>query len=389
MEALSELQATDIADVAIVALLLWTLIVWLRSTRARLAFAGLGFVFALYLLAQQLGLQLTIWLFQGFFAAAALVMIVVFQDDLRRLFERIAVTGLRRRRPRPGPDALEHVAHAVAILARRHIGALIVIPGRDPLDRHLQGGVYLRGRVSEALLESLFDPHSPGHDGAVLLEGTEIARFGIHLPLSDDQDALGPGGTRHAAALGLAERTDALCIVVSEERGSVTVARDGQLRELRDPGRLAQLLRDFVRVSNPPRREAGSASWLRQVPNRWREGLLAAGLAGAMWGVLVPGNADVHMAFAVPVQVANLPDGWAVEQIEPSEVRITVSGHRRDVTLANPANVRVRIDGDPVQLGRRTFAISPAEVEHPNSLRVVGVAPGKVKVRVIAPDTQG
>jgi uncharacterized protein (TIGR00159 family) len=382
VHALSQLAFRDLVDVAIVALLLWAMLVWLRGTRARLALVGLGIVLGLYLLAQQIELQLTVWLFQGFFAVVVLVMIVVFQDDLRRLFERIAVTGLRPRRARPGPWAVGVVSRAVEILARNRVGALVVVPGRDPLDRHLEGGVHLRGRVSEELLQSLFDPHSAGHDGAVVLEGNEIARFAVHLPLCTDPGARGPGGTRHAAALGLTERSDALCIVVSEERGSVSLARDGRLREIDAPEALDAALYAFVRASNPPRREAGLARLLRDVPSRWREGLAAGALALAMWAVLVPGDAVVKMAFAVPVSVENLPEGWDLDDVEPQEVEITLAGHRRDVDLASPANVRVRIDGLPVQLGRRTFEISAQLVEHPSELRVVAVAPHTVRLRV-------
>jgi uncharacterized protein (TIGR00159 family) len=378
VHALSQLAFRDLVDVAIVALLLWAMLVWLRGTRARLALVGLGIVLGLYLLAQQIELQLTVWLFQGFFAVVVLVMIVVFQDDLRRLFERIAVTGLRPRRARPGPWAVGVVSRAVEILARNRVGALVVVPGRDPLDRHLEGGVHLRGRVSEELLQSLFDPHSAGHDGAVVLEGNEIARFAVHLPLCTDPGARGPGGTRHAAALGLTERSDALCIVVSEERGSVSLARDGRLREIDAPEALDAALYAFVRASNPPRREAGLARFLRDVPSRWREGLAAGALALAMWAVLVPGDAVVKMAFAVPVSVENLH----LDDVEPQEVEITLAGHRRDVDLASPANVRVRIDGLPVRLGRRTFEISAAHVEHPSELRVVAVAPHRVRLRV-------
>jgi DNA integrity scanning protein DisA with diadenylate cyclase activity len=98
--------------------------------------------------------------------------------------------------------------------------------------------------VSEPLLLSLFDPGSPGHDGTVLLRGSAVERFAVHLPLSADHAALGPGGTRHAAALGLAERCDAICLVVSEERGTVSVARDGQIRTLARPEDLLLELRD-------------------------------------------------------------------------------------------------------------------------------------------------
>ena len=385
---LAELRFSDAADVAIVAILLWMLIVWLRTTRARFAAVGLAILTGLYLLAQQLELQLTVWLFQGFFAAVVLVLIVVFQEDLRRLFERIAVAGLGRRRPRSAPDVVEIVTRAVADLAHASIGALIVIPGHDPLERHIEGGIHMRGRVSEPLLLSLFDPHSPGHDGAVLLEGNEIARFAVHLPLSADTRLPATGGTRHAAALGLAERADALCIVVSEERGTVSVARNGRLRALSRPEMIADELRRFLRVADPAPSRSGLAVFLRGVPARWKEGILAGGLALALWAALVPGDTVVNVAFAVPVQIENLPQGYALQQVNPPEVEVTFTGHRRDLYLASPNQVSVRLDALLVQLGRRTFEISAEHVEHPSALSVVAVAPRKVKLRVSREDAE-
>ena len=122
-----------------------------------------------------------------------------------------------------------------------------MLPQREPIESHVEGGIALDGRLSEPLLLSLFDPSSPGHDGAVILRGAQIERFAVHLPLSVNRAALGPGGTRHAAALGLSERCDAICIVVSEERGTVSVARDGLLRVLARPQDLALELRRGAR----------------------------------------------------------------------------------------------------------------------------------------------
>jgi len=386
---IGEFRFSDVIDVAIVAILLWMLIVWLRTTRARFAAVGLAILAGLYLLVQQLELQLTVWLFQGFFAAVVLVMIVVFQDDLRRLFERIAVAGLFRRQPRPGFDVIDSVAHSVVELARTKTGALIVVPGRDLLERHMQGGIYLAGRVSEPLLLSLFDPHSAGHDGAVVIEGSQISRFAVHLPLSVEVDHQSPGGTRHAAALGLAERSDALCIVVSEERGTVSVARDGRLHTLDRPEAIAGELNAFLQTSNPRRRGGGVGPFLRGVPAYWREGIAALGIAIAMWVALVPGDAVVNVAFAVPVRVENLPQGYALQEVDPPEVRVTLTGHRRDLYLANPAQVAVRIDALLVQLGRRTFEISPELVKHPRALSVVSVEPEKVRIQVARTAAEG
>ncbi|MCH2169464.1 diadenylate cyclase [Myxococcota bacterium] len=384
MRVLWELRLTDVFDVTIVTLLLWTLIAWVRQTRARFAVAGLGIVFGLYLVADQMGLQLTVWLLRGFFAAAALVLVVIFQDELRRLFERIAIAGLGRRRPRPGPDVLTQVADSLERFAQQRTGALVVIPGRDPLERYLEGGVHLRGYMSPTLLESLFDVNSSGHDGAVVLEGNQISRFAVHLPLSDDIDAVGRGGTRHAAALGLAERTDALCLVVSEERGVLSAARDGVIREI-DGAELRSLLGRYIRDSNPPRHRAGSLPWMRAVPARWPEGVLAGALAIALWAALVPEQNDVHLAFSVPVQFVNLPRGLDVASVDPPEVRITLSGPHREVTRANSANVRVEVDFETMREGQQLIEISSQQVEHPDSLRVVTVVPELVRVRLHTP----
>jgi diadenylate cyclase len=385
----ANLRLSDLADVAIVAILLWMLIVWLRTTRARFAAVGLAILAGLYLVVQQFELQLTVWLFQGFFAAVVLVLVVVFQDDLRRLFERIAVAGMLRRQPRAGPDVIDKIARAVEELARSHTGALIVVPGRDPLDRHVQGGTYLRGRASEALLLSLFDPHSIGHDGAVMIEGNDVTRFEVHLPLPVDADARTQGGLRHAAALGLSERSDALCIVVSEERGTVSVAQNGRLRTLVRPESVAAELRRFLHSAQPAQREAGMTTYLRAAPAHWREGILAFAMALVLWLAFVPGDSIVSVAFAVPVRVENLPQGYELREVDPPQVEVTLTGRRRDLYLAKPGQVEVRIDALLVQLGRRTFEVSPELVEHPRALSVVSVTPERVRVQVSREGAEG
>jgi DNA integrity scanning protein DisA with diadenylate cyclase activity len=185
-----DLRITDLIDIAIVAAMVFAGIVWLRRSRARFAALGIGLVAALYLVVSRLEFQLTAWVLQGFLAVAVIITVVVFQEDLRRLFERIAVVGLGRRTHAPPPGTVEVIARALAHLASHRRGALLVVPGREPLDRHLEGGIALDGRVSEPLLLSLFDPGSPGHDGAVIVRGERVERFAVHLPLSSSRDQL-------------------------------------------------------------------------------------------------------------------------------------------------------------------------------------------------------
>jgi len=372
-----DLRITDALDVAIVAAIVFAGIVWLRRSRARFAALGIALVALLYLIVSRLEFQLTAWILQGFLAIVVFVTVIVFQEDLRRLFERIAMLGLGRRSPAPPPDAVDAIVRTLARLAARRTGALVVVPGREPLDRHLEGGIALDGRVSEPLIQSLFDTSSPGHDGALVVRGDRVERFAVHLPLSTAREQLDGLGTRHAAALGLAERCDALCIVVSEERGTLAVARDGELSLLRGSDELARALRLHlagIAPETPPSRP------FERVARRWPEALASVAIAAGLWLVRVPGSDVVEVERMAAVRVDGLPEGFEVESIEPAEVEVKLSGTRWDLFRSRGEPVTVRIDALMVQLGRRTFPIGPAQVEHPPDVEAIEVDPANVKL---------
>lgn len=372
------IRITDLIDVAIVAAMVFAGIVWLRHSRARFAALGIGLVAALYLVVGRLGFQLTAWILQAFLAVVLIVTVIVFQDDLRRLFERIALVGLGRRTPAPPPGTVEIIARALAHLANRRRGALLVVPGREPLERHLEGGVALDGELSEPLLLSIFDPGSPGHDGAVVVRGSRVERFAVHLPLSDSREQLGSTGTRHAAALGLAERCDALCVVVSEERGTISLARDGRLRTLRGSEGLSEALRSHLAAIAPT---PGPRSQLHAVVERWPEALAATAIAAGLWLVRVPGSDVIEIERMVPVRIDNLPAGYELEGIEPPEVEAKLSGTRWDLfrSRAQPVVARV-INPAYIKEGRRSFDLRLDDVEHPSEIEPRALSPNQVRI---------
>ena len=383
MGTLIEIGWDELADVVVVSLLLWALMAWARRVHASLALLGLGFLGVFYLLAQQLELQLTAWFFQGFFAVVVILLVVVFQDDLRRLFEQIAVLGLRRRPPRTRTDGIATLAVALLRLARTRIGALVVIPGREPVERHLHGGIPLDAAISEELLLSLFDPRSPGHDGAVLVQGDRLGRFAVLLPISEDHPHLGPGGTRHAAARGLAERCDALCVVVSEERGTVAVASFGELQVLENPEHLIEVLRGHLAKLRPSSGLGPGREKWRQLWRRGLEAVVAFALALASWTVLVPGSIVDQVTLPVPVVVGGMPEGYVLEGVDPDIVEVQVAGPRRELLLASPEDFQLVIGNTSlVKLKRRTFAISRDDVLHPTTLEILGVSPERVRLSV-------
>jgi len=376
-------------DIALVTVLAYVAIHFLRRASAHLALVGIGIVGGLYLLARLIGLTLTAWIFQGFFAAFLLLIVVIFQTDLRRAFERIAIWGLRRVPQTPPVETSAQLVSAVAKLAATRRGALIVIPGHDPLDRHLKGGIALDGRLSEPLLLSLFDPHSPGHDGAVLLDGEWLRRFALHLPLSGDSVQIGAHGTRHASALGLAECTDALCIVVSEEYGTVSVARAGKLLQLSTPAALTQVLAEFrqetLEGTSDPVPQGSPFSRLRvlsRVQVSWKIGAAALATSIGLWLVVIPGSEVGEARFEVRVAVINVPPGFEVDRIEPAEITIVATGLRRDLLFLSEDAFRVEVDADLVRYDRRTFRIGPESVLHPPALQIRSIQPDRLRLVV-------
>jgi diadenylate cyclase len=368
----------EFVDFAAAACLVYLLVVWLTDARARLALVGVGLLGVAYLLAVEADLTLTARLLQVAFFMSAVVLLLVFQEDLRRGFERLAILVLRRERPAPTDSAVDTVARAAFALAALRRGALIVLPGREPIERHVEGGVALDGMVSEPLLLSLFDPHSPGHDGAVILAANRVRRFAVHLPLSSDFEQLGSRGTRHAAALGLAERCDAVAVVVSEEGGTVSLAQRGALRPVASPAELAALLRAPSSASRPLERSAHGQ--LRLLRNRAGQVLLASAASLLLWALLVPGSKVATRTFVVPVEVDNLPTGYELRSVNPHDVNVTVTGVRRALFFVQARSLRVTLDVFLAQLGRRTFDISPQSVKCPPNVVVAAVEPERVEV---------
>jgi len=308
-----------------------------------------------------------------------IIIVVIFQEELRQIFERIAIWSWASKGMRPlRSDAVDVLVGTLADLAKDRIGALIVIEGKDPIARHIRGGIELEGKISVPLLKSIFDPHSPGHDGAVIIGNERISRFATHLPLSNDFRQLANVGTRHSAALGLAELSDALCIAVSEERGTISLARDGRLRQVDNVQEVGLLLRKFLQEKYPqPGERKISISLLRE---NWLAKLVTFSLALGLWYVLVPGSSTVEVTYKLPVQVQNLPPDSQLEEVQPPEVTTTFTGPKRAFYFFDPTRLKVVIDASTMEAGRRTLRLSEQNIPHPQDLTLQQLNPTTIRI---------
>jgi len=220
----------DWLDILLLTAVIYQLLLFMRGTRAMQSLVGLSILGALYAMSERTGLSATHWVLDGLFVYAVLALLILFQEDIRRALARAGLTlGARFGIDRGEVQLLEEVVRAVFSLAGKKIGALIVIEKHARLDPWSEGAHQLDAVVSTELLTAVFHPTSPLHDGALLIRKERVVAAGIFLPLSLSRDLMRTIGTRHRAAVGISEQTDAIALVVSEERGTVTLVRGGAL----------------------------------------------------------------------------------------------------------------------------------------------------------------
>jgi diadenylate cyclase len=376
----ANLRVADLVDIVVVAVLFYGIVGWLRFARSRFVLTGAAALLGLYLLARAIDLRLTLFLFEAGVTVALVALVVVFQEDIRRTFERFATGRLLAfgRSRTVAHDVVDTLVGATSTMARQHTGALIVLRGREPLERHLSDGVPLEGRLSEQLLFSIFDPSSPGHDGALIIENGIASRFGVHLPLSTTS-ADARLGTRHTAALGLAERSDALVIVVSEERGSVSVVQDGHLSQLESTAELEQRITGFLAGVMPEGRVPWYRRWFARNLGSKTMSLVAA---CAAWAVIAGYAAETYTrTFTVPVVYRFAPDGWWLDPPDPMKVRLILQGSALAFRNVDPQQLTVSLDVSRAHAGTERYPLDSSVLELPKSLTLRSIEPRFVWVK--------
>ncbi len=378
-ELIQQVRLADALDIGIVTLLIYVGLVWLRHRSTQSLGVVIVLFTALYLLAGWLEMYLTTMVFQYGIIAVIFSIIVIFQQDIRHGIERLVSSRWLRQDKRDSADSgvIDTIVETVAALARDRVGALIVFPGREPLTRHMRGGVLVDAVISEPLLVSIFHPKSPGHDGAVLIEDSRIRQLSLHLPLSSNLIKVQGSGTRHTAALGLSECCDALVVVVSEERGTITIAHNGELTEV-DPAGLAQQLEQFLASQTVTSEPGGGWGW-----DRWLMRLAALSLSILLWFMFAFQTATLQRTIIVPIEYRNLAADWVVAEPRSSYAEVTLVGSDKAFRILDVSTITVSLELKDVQLGvPKRLSTERALTNIPSELSVNEIVPRWVNVVV-------
>lgn len=253
----------DIADILILTFIIYQILLWTKKTRAYQLFKGLFILFGIYALTHIIGLSTIDWLMQKLITFFFMVLIVVFQPELRNALERIGrnryLAQLFNEDVKPKTTFLQNIIKSVIFLAENKHGALIVMEKETGLSEYVESGISLDAKLKGELLTSIFSSKNPLHDGAVIIRENRILAAGCLLPLTDNRVLDKRLGTRHRAAIGLSEQSDAIVIVVSEETGIISIADNGTLTRYLSKETLEERL--FNSFSPPPKDKPRLRFW--------------------------------------------------------------------------------------------------------------------------------
>ena len=228
------IRIIDVLDILIVAVIIYELLLLTRHTRGSALLKGLFLLLIIALLSNLFGLVSLNWLLRAILQNGAVVLVVLFQPEFRKALERMGRSRLFQKSGRKSVNddrdlVISEIIQSIMDLSKRRVGALIVFEQQTGLQDVIETGTRLNAEISAPLLENIFEPKTPLHDGAVVVRDNEIMAAACILPLAEASGVSRELGTRHRAAVGITENTDAIVIVVSEETGIVSMARDGQL----------------------------------------------------------------------------------------------------------------------------------------------------------------
>ena len=370
----------DLLDILVISFILHRLFLLFRGTIALQIILGLLFLWVIQGIAKAAGLVLTSWFFQGIGAVAVLVIVVVFRNEIREvLIQTNPIRLLFGRSPETRRMSVEFIVQAVFKLSKTRTGALIVLQNRDSVEPYLREGFALDGRFNPLIIESIFAKQSPVHDGAIVIRRNRISRVGTFLPLTQKEGLPHHFGSRHRAAIGLSEESDAVILVVSEERGEVSLAFRGKVRSLNQPqevkDELVRLLAGVLPEKKP--KKSRRRIWVAQAGGL----LLTFLMVSLVWGVYTGGQVSLITA-TTSIDFRNIPDNLELMQTSAEKVEVQISGKRRLVSALEPEQVGAFVDLEGKTYGAHQVVLNQNSIELPLGLEVVRVKPSTIKVQL-------
>ena len=369
----------DLIDILFLTLVIYQLYVWFKETRALRVIIGLVALGGIYSVAKSWDLFLTTWVFQILWQVLIILLLILFQSEIRQVLEKVSPLRYLRARRHVGQKSLVSDLSQIAFeMAAERTGALIVMTRDDNPAEFIRGGQQIMALPDQALIKSIFNRNAPAHDGAVIITRDRITQMGCILPLSEKEDLPEHYGTRHRAALGLSENCDAVCLVVSEERAEVSAVVGGTLTAYQTPAELADKLKEWI--EGPQIRVPALEQFFKEAfIDNWKTKLGALVLVTVAWMILAV-QQEMQINLTAPIRYENLPAELAVDDESLDTVGLTLAGRRNLVNSLKEEDLSVRVDLTGFGSGDHLIKLGAANIDIPMGTRVDRFTPPKVAV---------
>ena len=369
----------DFADILFLTFVTYQLYVWFRETRALRVLIGLLVLGAIYSLAKMWGFFLTTRVFQVLWQVLLILLLILFQSEIRQVLEKVSPLRYLRSRKRNFQGAfIKDIVRTVFELADEKTGALIVLVRNDNPDEFIHSGRTIMALPEPSLIKTIFSRYAPAHDGAVILSQGCITQMGCVLPLSEKEGIPEQYGTRHRAALGISEKTDAVCLVVSEERSEVSTVTDGEIRTWEKPELLAEKLKDWLGITESPSVTTKEFLKVAFVKN-WGAKLGALAMVSMAWLILAS-QQEVKISITAPVKHVNIPSELVLGEHSAKSVNLALSGSRNSIKSLKDQGIRVYVDLENLSSGTHQVRLSAKNIDLPLGVNVNNVSPKNIRV---------
>ena len=370
----------DIVDITLNSYILFRLYVLFRGTHAFRVITGLALLWVFQRISVFMGLIITSWAIQGIIAVGALIIIIVFRNEIRNVLQAKNLKAILWEFPHKTVlTPVQIIVETVYEMARRRCGALIVFPAKEDIEDFVQGGISWNGLISKEMLQSIFWHDNPVHDGAAIIEGDRIAKVGVILPLSKQSDFPSSYGTRHRAAIGLSEITDALVLVVSEETGKVAVAKDSKVVEIRNEMDLTRKLQDHMGIT-----EKDPRGKLKEKIEIGLAAVLSILFVTGIWFSFTRGM-ETLVTLEIPIEYMNRDPEMEFFYASANAVNLNLIGSRPLIQSLQPEQIKVRVDLGKAKVGPNTYTIDEKNVTLPPGIFLKKVEPSVVNLTLDVP----
>lgn len=379
---LSNIGLPDILDILFISFVSYQLYVWFWGTKAFKALIGIVLLSGIFMLAKSWGLFLTTWVFQILWQVFVILLIILFQKEIRQMLERFSpLKTIGMKQTKTSHPWIPGFSTWAFDAARKRIGAVIVFERTDLVFDLVTRGITMECDPQPEILNSIFYKQSPLHDGAILISNGKILKTSCYLPLSAREDLPQEWGTRHRAALGLSEQCNAWIMLISEERGEVAFAHDNDIRKVKDEEELSRLLEtqvlEFKETDLNVKKKI--ISWFTK---RYQLKAIVLCLVFILW-MAFAGQQNFEKRIDLPLTFRNVPEGLMVAEPVNPHVSITCRGLRKDVSLLNQNNVITAIDLVSARQGKTSYTITTGNLTLPNDrIHVVNISPTKIEIKV-------